>query len=303
MKNSVCAIIVTYNRLDLLKRCIQAVSQQTILADILVINNGSTDGTLDWLNQQSGITIITQKNLGGSGGFNRGCMHVVENGYEFAWLMDDDGYPSESALKELINTPNFGLAVKNSLVIDTHDHVKLSFTLSNNGKTVTSLGQLTDDKMDYVLGCINPFNGTLIPSKLFDMIGLPYGDMFIWGDESEYTQRIMAFGIPVITVVSSIFYHPIAKEITDVDWDNTVAWRKFFSTRNLYRVLGAKSKKYILIRYTKSFVSILIDSMLSQKTKRASKFRMLMNAYVDAIFGRFGTVPNELACLRSFIKK
>lgn len=51
--NRVCAVVVTYNRKDLLERCINAVRSQTAsVGGILVVNNGSTDGTGDWLDSQ-----------------------------------------------------------------------------------------------------------------------------------------------------------------------------------------------------------------------------------------------------------
>jgi rhamnopyranosyl-N-acetylglucosaminyl-diphospho-decaprenol beta-1,3/1,4-galactofuranosyltransferase len=49
----IIAVIVTFNRLSLLKKCISAVTQQSRKPDeIIVINNGSTDGTESWLSQQ-----------------------------------------------------------------------------------------------------------------------------------------------------------------------------------------------------------------------------------------------------------
>ena len=63
----VTAVIVTYNRLELLKECIAAVKAQTYKPSfILVVNNDSTDGTTEWLNQQSDLIVIHQPNKGGA---------------------------------------------------------------------------------------------------------------------------------------------------------------------------------------------------------------------------------------------
>ena len=49
----VLAGILTYNRLELLKRCIKNVEHQTHLPDsILIIDNGSNDGTIEYLKNQ-----------------------------------------------------------------------------------------------------------------------------------------------------------------------------------------------------------------------------------------------------------
>ena len=56
---SVAAVIVTYNRIDMLKKTIDAVrSQSTPPHCIIVINNGSTDSTPQWLAQQKDIIAI-----------------------------------------------------------------------------------------------------------------------------------------------------------------------------------------------------------------------------------------------------
>ena len=66
-------VIVTYNRLELLKECITAcINQKEEFQKILIINNASTDGTKEYLEnlQYSNLEIInSNKNLGGSGGF------------------------------------------------------------------------------------------------------------------------------------------------------------------------------------------------------------------------------------------
>ena len=60
----VIAVVVTYNRQALLSECIAALRNQTHKPDaILVVNNGSTDNTEQWLNQQTDIIAINQKNI------------------------------------------------------------------------------------------------------------------------------------------------------------------------------------------------------------------------------------------------
>src|SRR5580692_151783 len=87
----VCAVLVTYNRLALLKEAVAAVRQQSRKADFMVIvDNGSTDGTSEWLAASAGsdVRIITQPNLGGSGGFHTGMQAGFETGADWLWCMD-----------------------------------------------------------------------------------------------------------------------------------------------------------------------------------------------------------------------
>ena len=60
----VTAVVVTYNRVNLLQRVVKALESQTIgLYKILVVNNGSTDGTKEWLDSQTNLTVIHQDNV------------------------------------------------------------------------------------------------------------------------------------------------------------------------------------------------------------------------------------------------
>ena len=99
----VIAVVVTYNRKALLVECINALRAQSRPLDgILIVNNGSTDGTEEWLQQQTDIQFISQKNTGSSGGFSTGISWAYSNGYSWIWCMDDDGYPKQDALEKIL---------------------------------------------------------------------------------------------------------------------------------------------------------------------------------------------------------
>ena len=51
-KSNVAAVVVTYNRLELLRQCVEALRAQTTACDILIVDNASTDGTANWLTSQ-----------------------------------------------------------------------------------------------------------------------------------------------------------------------------------------------------------------------------------------------------------
>ena len=70
---NIATVVVTYNRLTLLKECIDGLRKQTYMIDeIIIVNNCSTDGTLEWLNGQKNLTVITQENLGIADGLYTG---------------------------------------------------------------------------------------------------------------------------------------------------------------------------------------------------------------------------------------
>lgn len=102
----VIALIVTYNRLNLLKENIAAITAQTYPVEhILVIDNHSQDGTRDYLDSLEIDGLIVKhlsKNLGGSGGFFEGIKVFEEQlTDDYVWIMDDDTIPTATALENL----------------------------------------------------------------------------------------------------------------------------------------------------------------------------------------------------------
>ena len=88
----VIAVVVTYNRQALLSECVAALRKQSRPLDaILIVNNGSTDNTEQWLQQQSDIFFVTQNNVGSSGGFSTGINWDYQKGYSWIWVFEDDG--------------------------------------------------------------------------------------------------------------------------------------------------------------------------------------------------------------------
>ncbi len=210
MSDKVLNVIVTYNRLDDLKVCVHNVKAQTYRdIDILVVNNGSTDGTTEFLAEQKDIKVINQDNLGGAGGFYAGMKFMIDNGYDWLWMMDDDGIPDSKQLETMISFyKKTGFVFLNALVIDKDDHSKLAFG-PLNGDKYTYVNEVTQDEDFDVM--IYPFNGTLIKREVIEKIGLIKKDCFIWGDEHEYSLRAKHFGYSLHTVTTAIHYHPTLK--------------------------------------------------------------------------------------------
>ena len=171
----VIAVVVTYNRQELLPECIAALKKQTRPVDkILVINNGSNDNTENWLQNQEGIEYFSQPNLGSGGGFNTGIKLGYEQGFSWIWLMDDDGYPKENALEKLLEHDPEPLMLHNCAVINKED--KKSFVWK------TAKFQTIDQvKEKNIPNVSHPFNGTLLHRKIVERVGLPKAGLFYLG--------------------------------------------------------------------------------------------------------------------------
>ncbi len=102
----IVAVVVTFNRLSLLQGLLARLRRTPELAEIVVVDNASTDGTGEWLAGQEGVHSVTlSENRGGAGGFHEGMRVGLESGADLLWLMDDDGMPDDDCLPPTPGAP------------------------------------------------------------------------------------------------------------------------------------------------------------------------------------------------------
>lgn len=205
-KTKVAAVVVTYNRLTMLKECIDSLRTQTYKNfTIVIINNGSTDGTTEYLQTQTDLIVINQKNVGGAGGFHRGMKYMYDNKeFDALWMMDDDGLAAPDQLAKLIKySRKYNSMYCNALVINRNNRDRLC-----SGRKYDSIAL---DKTEFIPDTMFPFNGTFVWRCVIERIGLIKKEMFIWGDEREYTARVKHAGYKIGTVTQARHYHPAFK--------------------------------------------------------------------------------------------
>ena len=284
----VIAVVVTYNRVALLSECITALRNQTRKPDaILVVNNGSTDNTEQWLAQQADIISINQKNIGGAGGFSTAIEAGYKKGYEWIWCMDDDGAPKEDALEQLLAVECNDLKLLNCAVINKDD--KKSFVWNTGGHK--TLDEVQDNIIE---GIGHPFNGTFINRRIVERVGVPKAKFFLWGDETEYYYRIVKKNnIPVCTIANSIHYHPAATFSFKQDWDYKSAWKMYFYIRNRLHIHKAKfsNKALVFINYCCFLAALAGIVMIYQKTNKLKKLSFILWPAKDAFVNNFNATP------------
>lgn len=262
----IAAVVVTYNRLKLLKECIEAIRNQTRkLDEIIVVNNSSTDGTKEWLEKQGDITSITQENFGGAGGFYTGIKTAYEKGYDWIWCMDDDGFLKFDALEKLITClEKDKQIILNSLVVSKEDNQKLSFGLYDSIHDIFCDRRILL-KSELIEGQANFFNGTLLPKDFVKNYGLPLKALYIRGDEFEYFLRARLNHVLIITVTNSIIYHPAEKYILIENFMFRYKFlfmdevKRYYTIRNMIIL----KKLYNQVKQESVFKRIILDLLYS----------------------------------------
>ena len=234
---NIIAVVVTYNRRELLKRNIACLRLNTPVSSIVVVNNGSTDGTGVWLDEQEDLTVIHQENVGGSGGFYRGIQYAYQAGADWVWCMDDDVFPRPDCMEYLLpytHEPGVGILAPRRLMagqIFTNDFQKVN--LSNPFASMYQQKlkkQVVNGPVDI---CGTAFEGLCISRKAVAEIGLPNKELFIFCDDTDYCLRAVLAGFRILYIPSALMDKE--KFFSNDNWEERSRkkkWKRFYQVRN-----------------------------------------------------------------------
>ncbi|WP_414041109.1 glycosyltransferase family 2 protein [Acidithiobacillus sp. M4-SHS-6] len=296
-RETVAAVVVTYNRKQLLTECLDALLAQTRPVDkIILIDNASTDGTPELLEERGYLEnplmdyVRLPENTGGAGGFYEGIKRGHKAGYDWLWLMDDDGFPHEDCLSVLLSSPCMdGCGFRSPMVVDCEDHEKFSFPYDVGGVKYLSVDKLTASLSNECFSASQPFNGVLLGQRIIDKIGYPKKEMFIWGDEIEYLKRAISYGIAPVTSVNAYFYHPRDRQA----W--TPVFGGFFghdlAVNGVRQYCFYRNQSYINVKYhgIGSFYGFFLKSLIKKLfTLRLLEVTIVVRAAIDGRDGVWG---------------
>ena len=216
----VAAVVVTYNRHELLAGCLEAILKQSApISQIIVIDNASTDETSQLF--QSGAAYDRQAityrrldhNAGGAGGFKEGMRIALEMHCDWCWIMDDDVVPSPNALEKLLDACSY-LAQCNirpsfvaSHVSGEHGEVMNVPNVSHH-KSANGYPDWCEHLPQKLVRIVSAtFVSLLISGDAMRSVGLPVSDYFLWGDDIEYTQRLTSYYGPAFVCGGSTVKH------------------------------------------------------------------------------------------------
>ena len=299
MNPNIYAVVVTYNRLALLKRAIASLQQQTLpLSGIVVVNNGSTDGTHEWLDQQQGLTVVHQDDVGGSGGFYTGMKTAYDLGADWLWCMDDDVWPTPECLETLYSYlpqhPEIGIICPRRLQAGKVVNIEtVSFNLTNPFARLSaeiSEELVGDNELFRIEGMV--FEGPLISRKVVEKIGLPKKEMFIIVDDTEYSYRAVVNGFEVMYCKNAILNKELFPDQVGV-WNVYLNnWKAFYFVRNqayFCRLYG----KTFWCRYLggiRKYVSFIVFMDAENKRARIKRAYKLLLAFIAGKRKKLGTI-------------
>jgi len=234
----IAGVVVTYNRPNILKKCLESILAQTVVPNqIFVIDNSPEHGTRKMIKEC--FPFIEYKhfpnNIGSEGGYYEGIKLAYKNS-DYIWLLDDDCTSKRNALAELI---------KWAAILEKESKVGAVRSARSWDKgNDLSVIEIED---------LFAWQGIMILSETVKKIGLPIKNLFLYGGDIEYGLRIRKAGYQIYLVFSS--------KIESLDSSKKVKrsfWKiKTESYAQLFRIYYSyRNELWVYLKY-KAFIKIL----------------------------------------------
>ena len=295
MLSSFCAVIVTYNRLEKLKKTLESYSNQILLPKyVIVVNNASTDGTGEYLNDWQKneepfqkFVITAPENLGGSGGFYLGQKKALELDVDWIMVADDDAYPNEDYLlgmQQYLNCHDTtkisvicGKVIQENSFLNGHRaYIKNKWSLNfyeNMPADVYLKQEFNPDLVSYV--------GILLNKTKLIQVGLVNKNYFIWQDDHEHSCRLNNVG-KIVCLPAYDIVHDCVEDHFDL------SWKTYYGYRNRIDLI----KQHFAFYFPFSVFLFLLKTLLCPvKGRTMTEVKLRLTAIKDGILGNLGKHP------------
>lgn len=305
---NICAVMVTYNRLDRLK-----ISLPQLLAEIpgkvLVVDNASDDGTSAWL---AGLShpkldlLRLAQNTGGAGGFAAGMAALAPDDPDWMLLLDDDAWPQSGMSAELhrlipdlprdtgavagaVYLPDGRISEMNRPGWNPFWHPKMIWATLARGNRAGF--KLSDSAYGAGARCLEIDNASFV-GYLVSRLGRHYGGppeagLFIYGDDVLYSLRLRRKGLKLVFAPSLRFTHDCGS--MDASFVYRPLWKIYYHCRNGVQIAREAAGPWVfplaLLWYTLTWAK---RGRQCSAAERPLYRRMMWQGIKDGLLGRRG---------------
>ncbi|MGC1176989.1 MAG: glycosyltransferase family 2 protein [Candidatus Saccharimonadales bacterium] len=215
--SKVAVVVPNWNGADSLGACLDSLSAQSLKAQIIVVDNGSVDGSLKLLEAYQDIEVIKHnENKGFAGGVNAGFRRAIEQGFDYVAAFNNDAIADKQWLKHLVQVldknPDLGIVTckllsANGKHIDSTGDYYTTWGLSYpRGRGETDVDAY-DDKLEIFGGS---GGASLYRVSMLEEIGLFDEDFFAYYEDVDLSFRAQLADWKVRYVPQAVVYHQIS---------------------------------------------------------------------------------------------
>ncbi|MDQ5913565.1 MAG: hypothetical protein QG623_184 [Patescibacteria group bacterium] len=273
--NKNLAVILCWNNKDIISDAVDSLLRQSTVVDVLVIDNGSSDGSPEYLEKKYNeefILIKNEINKGFSGGANIGFDYAVKNGYDFVALLNSDAIANEEWVYELSLTlqKNKDAAISTSKIIkmngkefDTTGEQFFPWGISSpRGRNELDKGQYDD--VEEVFG--GSGGASMYRVNALKEIGYFDEDFFAYYEDADLSFRAHLFGWKVIYNPKAVVKHHIGASSSKV---SGLAYKMSIKNPLMVIVKNVPLKYYfgVMLRYKVLWTGNIINGIKNRYFK------------------------------------
>ena len=300
LSNRIAVILVNWNSYDFTKDCIESLQKATYPHfTTIVVDNDSKDGSGKRLQEEyPGIVVLfSPDNKGFTGGNNIGIRYAIENGFDYAMLLNNDTFVEPNFLEPLIahlqQHPKTG-AVQPRIHFN-HDRTLLwnggnKFNYFIGWPSTSGENQqpqphhLQEKKMSWITGC-----AFMVRVSVLKETGLLAENMFMYMEDVDLSFRIRQKGYQLVYIPDAVIYHIAGASNKKVVKD------KEGTVNPIVHYLNQRNRIWIQKKYTpwyaiptvllfNFFYTTLILGYFAIRN-RPKKFMAIVNGVKDGITG------------------
>lgn len=256
----ILVIVVVYNGIKWIKRCLDSIYNSEIKLDAFIVDNGSFDGSQDFIkeNYPDAIFVKSNENLGFGKANNKGLQYALDNNYQYVYLLNQDAWIQPNTIGQLIQisdtNPEYGILSPFQM---SADNFSIDKAFSMRFRTWNSYFAILNDIYNNCCKEVYPVESVMaahwfLTRKCIETVGGFSPTFPHYGEDDNYSDRVIFKGVRIGVV-------PSLKVIHDRQWREDDKKKQMYKlyTSCLY-VLSNPEKSSL-----KTFCGILWVSLLS----------------------------------------
>lgn len=288
------------NRAKVAVECLRLLSAQSQRpGKLFVTDNASTDDTCEALevaSREHGLPIgliRSSENLGNAGGIKVAMEKAFEEGYAAAWILDDDSWPEERTLQELLecNAPEDGILTSIVLAPDSNQ-VSWPCEVIGGRSHWETLGEVTRVSAESCVQVRRSWLGALIPRAAYEDAGPLIGELFLRGEDEDYPRRLEKAGYRFWMAPASILRHPVAGPVVSITLGDYKLWlehglqgdKLYYRIRNMLWIKRGESGPLPSLFLAAGYLFLLLRWF----RPLVPALQVFREAVLDAFAGRLG---------------
>jgi GT2 family glycosyltransferase len=297
MIQKIYCIIVTYNGIQWIQRCLSSLVDNKYPVHIVVVDNASTDDTVSFIQKNfPAVKIIaTGKNLGFGQANNIGIDIALGNGADYVFLLNQDAWVESDCISMLIqahhNHPEYGIISPlhlngNGSGLDKYfiDY----FLRSSSEILISSLLLNNDDSYDVIETTFVNAAAWLVSIECIRKTGGFDPIFFHYGEDANYAQRVIFWGYKIGIYRKAKIYHDreqrISKPLTDTKAILQKEWIHFLN--QACDIQQAHYRRLIFRRFLRYFLQMSANALLLRKDR--IRYNLFMVKMIAVSFRRIG---------------